>query len=170
MRGTFSLILAICFVLVNCSSTSRGIENECLSKQFDLVISNDLAVLTQEKEELLLIVKFVDAQKGIFKAAILDKETFSTYLSGVKEDEAKGYFNHNGLIGIVYGNPPNGLELTPISKDMKFMIPFNPESPKEGMPPLPPMLSIIEPSIYTFQKAKDCYILIQKTIADKLLE
>lgn len=154
-------------IIISCTSIKSLTRDTCLNKTFDFIIANDISTILFQKKELLLVVKFFDTQQKNFKAAVIDKKTFPEYLAD-KNENAIGYDNYKGFSIIFYGRIPQNLNLLAIDKNMKFMVPLIIKKTKSNQPPIEP--SNFEPSIYTFKKSKNCYILLQKTIADNLLE
>jgi len=163
-----TLFFLACLVFAKCSVKKQPNLGGCFKDKITKVLMNDNEAKLHSKAELLLVVNFHKEGGFDFKTAVIPKSIFPKYLMGKSEVKAKGYFKHEEVLVIVYGYPPDFLELKSIEREMNFLEPFKMREPEAGNPPFPPFL--IEPLVYSFTHKDDCYNLLEKTVATTLLE
>lgn len=155
-------------ILTEMGCISDSGDADCLVDQIDYVVKTDNNFKLHSEVDLLMVALFEKENGESLKLAVFPKDIFSEYLVGKSVYKPHGFITHKKVEIIFYGDIPEEVDVSPINGSMDYLIPGKKRQVEEGEIPYPP--AIIEPYVFSFRKTKECFQIVDQSVATSLLD
>jgi len=167
-RSLADSAIGITEMVVSISENNNNDFQKCLENEINLAFKTTNQSILFNPNEIVVLVNLYDIDTlERIKFAFLHKDSYASFMEDKTEFIPNGYFSSNGIIVVLFGNT-RGLNFDLLDNQFEFLKPLEKHPIPNHTIPYPP--SSVEPEIFKYEKTKNCYNLLERSMAIHLFK